>query len=159
MASLTTGPWSQVPGSGSQEPESILRQILVQPLGLQRCTHFPEVAQLAAESVALCFQDLSHQLILPSHSVLGHVLVAPCKLKADGAAPTPDKPPTTQVAATVGSALPPVTTRVRPHATCGNLPGCCTHQLSTGILVAHVTRRSLMSGAHVSRGHASSAFD
>lgn len=104
----------QVPGSGSsQEPESILRQILVHPLGLQQCTHFPEVAKLAADAVDMCFRDLSHQLILPSHPVLGHVLVLPCKLKQVGAATTTEKPASTEATAIKGSCLPSLQKRVR----------------------------------------------
>ena len=112
--------WLQAPGVTSPEPETILRQILVQPLVLQQCIHFPEVAQLAADSLALCFRDLSHQLILPAHPVLGHVLVAPCKLKQVGAPSAPEKPASSEVAVTKGSSLPPVTARVRTHAACSH---------------------------------------
>lgn len=129
--------WLQAPGVTSQEPETILRQILVQPLVLQQCIHFPEVAQLAADSLALCFRDLSHQLILPAHPVLGHVLVAPCKLKQVGAPSAPEKPPSSEVAVTKGSSLPPVTTRVRTHAADlhPHILGCCV-QLALLTLIA-----------------------
>lgn len=65
-----------------QEPEATLRSVLVQPLSLQRCLRFPQMATLAADTLQLCFRDLSNQIVLPGHPILGHVLLLPCRLKS-----------------------------------------------------------------------------
>jgi hypothetical protein len=119
-AALLTLAGLQVPGPSP--PESVLRQILVQPLGLQQCIHFPEVAKLAAESVSMCFRDLSHQLILPSSLVLGHVLVVPCRLKQAGSTSMTEKQPNTEVATVKGSTLPAIGSGVRAMP----FPACCS---------------------------------
>jgi hypothetical protein len=63
-----------------QQPEATLRSLLVQPLSVQGCFQSLQLAELAADAVDLCFHDLSNQLVLPGHPVLGHVLLLPCNL-------------------------------------------------------------------------------